>query len=116
MMAEETTRRALIVASAALPAVVASPVSAEETLSSWETRRIRRRDFINYISGLHPSGRYVATKAMAMDLAPEDYIQVGLSGRGASKSDYPQLYFQKVGSPNITIVGPHAEWLTGPVL
>jgi len=107
-----TTRRALLSVGAALPAIIATPVIAKE-IGKGEAWRLRKRAFIEQVAGFSPNGRFVATRAMAMDLDPDDCIMIELAGPRHLR---PQLHFQRDGDTSVTVVGPRMAILHGPVL
>lgn len=117
---ELTSRRSLLAAAAALPAIAATPVVAEE-ISRGEAWRLKKRAFIEKISSIHTRsceqyGRYVATKAMAMDLDPDELTLVQFVDP-AHAERMPALHFRKTGAPHITVVVHRlGAYEHGPVL
>lgn len=85
--AHSTTRRAVF-ALAAAPAIVAAiPASDTDT----------RREFIERLARIHPNGRFVATKSMALGLNPGDCHLITLQ-RPGRRHEMPELHFQRSGS------------------
>lgn len=116
-MAEKpsTTRRALLSASRALPVIIATPLAAKE-IGGGEAWRLKKRAFIEEMDKLAPKGRYVATKAMAMDLDPDSLRFIQTYHRD---NDHlmPALHFAKRGAPHVTVVVDAVKaYEYGPVL
>lgn len=126
---QSTTRRALIAGAASITPVAAAAAVAnlptipvqrvnERAETSAETLRRERREFIESIALMHPRGRYVATKAMAMDLNPRDCVHVHLTDHVSGDHHLPLLKFRGQGERYLDwiTVGPNFAFQEGPVL
>jgi hypothetical protein len=115
MAAHHTTRRALFAAVPALPAVIASPLLTTE-IGAGQSWRLKKRAFIDEVAFLHPNGRLSATRAMAMDLDPDDCTSIQCYCRN-DRNREPILFFKAKGRPNVEIVvSATGAYEHGPVL
>lgn len=108
------TRRLIL---GAVPmSVTATQLDYEHTVSAGEAWRLRKRAFIDQVAHLHSNGRYVASRAMAMDLDPDNCTCIQLVNR-AQRSDEPILHFRDRIRPSVTIVVARSyAYEHGPVM
>lgn len=110
-----STRRGLLAAATTLPALIATPIAAKE-IGRGEAWRLKKRAFIEQVSKLHPRGRLVATRAMAMDLDPDEIAHIQLDAENTEmmpaltfRGQKPRPYCDWI------VVGPDYAYQHGPV-
>ena len=91
-----TTRRALIVAGAALPALAATLVHAKPTETEGKRQRRVEREFVEDMSSRHPQGRETACRSLRAGFFPDDCVSSQLTKDGRFILHF---YIEKEGHP-----------------
>lgn len=92
------TRRNLIAAAGGVAVLAATP-AAPLAADPWES-------FIEQLAWVHPNGRQVALRARDGGLELADLHSVALGRPGASRDDFPVLFFGDVKGGRYSVVTP----------